>query len=98
MNPIILKRSVHHIPVLEVVLKELREERIPVVIYYHGWQTSKELVLTQGRKIAQQGIRVILPDAMNHGERKQPVSLFHPIHFGIVSTEICLNLTHLSSI
>ncbi|MCH3487015.1 esterase, partial [Enterococcus faecium] len=26
MNPIILKRSVHHIPVLEVVLKELREE------------------------------------------------------------------------
>ena len=74
MNPIILKRSVHHIPVLEVVLKELREERIPVVIYYHGWQTSKELVLTQGRKIAQQGIRVILPDAMNHGERKQPVS------------------------
>ena len=55
-------------------LKELREERIPVVIYYHGWQTSKELVLTQGRKIAQQGIRVILPDAMNHGERKQPVS------------------------
>ena len=74
MNPIILKRSVNQIPVLEVVLKELREERIPVVIYYHGWQTSKELVLTQGRKIAQQGIRVILPDAMNHGERKQPVS------------------------
>ena len=55
MNPIILKRSVHHIPVLEVVLKELREERIPVVIYYHGWQTSKELVLTQGRKIQKTG-------------------------------------------
>ncbi|MCG4307252.1 esterase, partial [Enterococcus lactis] len=30
MNPIILKRSVNQIPVLEVVLKELREERIPV--------------------------------------------------------------------
>lgn len=74
MNPIILKRSVKNIPVLEVVQEELRNEKIPVVIYYHGWQTSKELVLTQGRKFAQQGIRVILPDAMNHGERKQPVS------------------------
>lgn len=97
MNPIILKRSVHHIPVLEVVLKELREERIPVVIYYHGWQTSKELVLTQGRKIAQQGIRVILPDGIM-GSANSRFLLFHPIHFGIVSTEICLNLTHLSSI
>ena len=98
MNPIILKRSVNQIPVLEVVLKELREERIPVVIYYHGWQTSKELVLTQGRKIAQQGIRVILPDAMNHGNENSQFLLFHPIHFGIVSTGTCLSLTRLSSI
>ncbi|OTP12105.1 lipase/esterase [Enterococcus sp. 10A9_DIV0425] len=74
MNPIILKRRIKTIPVLEVVLRELRDVKIPVVIYYHGWQTSKELVLTQGRKIAKQGIRVLIPDAMNHGERKQPVS------------------------
>ncbi|MEQ7177913.1 alpha/beta fold hydrolase [Enterococcus thailandicus] len=74
MNPIMMKRNVKAIPVLEVVLEELKQTKIPVVIYYHGWQTSKELVLTQGRKIAQYGIRVILPDAMNHGERKQPVS------------------------
>lgn len=74
MNPIILKRSVKNIPLLEVVLKELRNEKIPIIIYYHGWQTSKELVLTQGRKFAKKGFRVILPDAMNHGERKQPVS------------------------
>jgi dienelactone hydrolase len=74
MNPVILKRSIKNIPVLEVVLEEYKTKAIPVVIYYHGWQTSKELVLTQGRKIAQKGIRVILPDAMNHGERKAPVS------------------------
>ncbi|MGC2930666.1 esterase, partial [Enterococcus faecium] len=48
--------------------------RIPVVNYYLGSQKSKEFVLTHGRKIAQQGILVILPDAMNNGERKQPVS------------------------
>ncbi|MGM0156991.1 lipase/esterase [Enterococcus sp. AZ191] len=74
MSPLILKRTVKNIPLLEVVLEELRDEKIPIVIYYHGWQTSKELVLTQGRKFAKKGIRVLLPDAMNHGERKQPVS------------------------
>lgn len=74
MNPIILKRKVNNIPLLEVVLTELRAEKIPIIIYYHGWQTSKELVLTQGRKFAKQGFRVLLPDAMNHGERKQVVS------------------------
>ncbi|EPH94691.1 MULTISPECIES: alpha/beta fold hydrolase [unclassified Enterococcus] len=74
MNPVILKRTIKNIPVLEVVLEEYKTKAIPVVIYYHGWQTSKELVLTQGRKIAQKGFRVILPDAMNHGERKAPVS------------------------
>lgn len=30
--------------------------------------------MTQGRKFAKQGFRVLLPDAMNHGERKQVVS------------------------
>lgn len=74
VNPIILKRTIKNIPVLEVVQKELKTEKIPVVIYYHGWQTSKELVLTQGRKMAKKGMRVLLPDAMNHGERKQPIS------------------------
>ncbi|GEL92112.1 hypothetical protein EVI01_14490 [Enterococcus villorum] len=74
VNPILLKRTVKNIPLLEVVLKELRNEKIPIIIYYHGWQTSKELVLTQGRKFAKKGFRVLLPDAMNHGERKQAVS------------------------
>lgn len=70
-----MKISVRHrfikkIPVLEVVLEELKTEPLPLVIYYHGWQSSKELVLTQARKLAKQGIRVLLPDAMNHGERR----------------------------
>ncbi len=94
MNPMILKRKVNNIPLLEVVLTELRAEKIPIIIYYHGWQTSKELVLTQGRKFAKQGFRVLLPDAMNHGERKQVVSaiLFRPLLFGIVFMETYLNL------
>ena len=43
---------------------------------------SKELSLTQARKLAHEGFRVILPDAMNHGERKTgPISTIPSITF-----------------
>ncbi len=70
----IVKRKIHDIPVLEVVSKTSVDKPLPLAIYYHGWQTSKELVLTQGRKLASRGFRVCLPDAPNHGERHQTVS------------------------
>lgn len=70
----IRKRSVGNIPLLEVVGEEQIYEPLPLIIYYHGWQTAKELVLTQGRKLAAEGFRVLLPDAANHGERKVRVS------------------------
>ncbi|MGX7244879.1 alpha/beta fold hydrolase [Enterococcus quebecensis] len=63
-------RYIKKIPVLEVVSEENKNNSLPLVIYYHGWQSAKELSLTQARKLAKKGIRVILPDAMNHGERK----------------------------
>ena len=68
------KRKIGNIPVLEVVPEEMIYEPLPLIIYYHGWQTSKELVLTQGRKLAREGFRVVLPDAANHGERKTQLS------------------------
>lgn len=61
---------IQHIPVLEIVPEDKVNESLPLVIYYHGWQTKKELALTAGKKIAQKNIRVILPDSMYHGERK----------------------------
>lgn len=63
-------RYIKKIPVLEVVAEEEKNNVMPLVIYYHGWQSAKELALTQARKLAKKGMRVILPDAMNHGERK----------------------------
>ncbi|MEO1768665.1 alpha/beta fold hydrolase [Candidatus Enterococcus ferrettii] len=74
MKTTIRKRSVGNIPLLEVVAEEQIYEPLPLIIYYHGWQTAKELVLTQGRKLAAKGFRVLLPDAANHGERKVRVS------------------------
>ncbi|KRM21097.1 phospholipase Carboxylesterase family protein [Latilactobacillus graminis DSM 20719] len=69
-----LKRQIKGIPVLEVVGDADRHQPLPLVVYYHGWRSAKELVLTQARKLAAAGMRVILPDALNHGERLQPVS------------------------
>lgn len=70
-----MKISIRHryigkIPVLEVAPEEVKNNLLPLIIYYHGWQSAKELSLTQARKLAKNGNRVILPDAMNHGERK----------------------------
>lgn len=70
MTLIIRKRKIEHIPILEIVPKESANQSLPLVIYYHGWQTKKELALTAAKKIAAYNIRVVLPDAMYHGERK----------------------------
>lgn len=69
------------IPVLEVVAKERAEEALPLIIFYHGWQIDKGMVLTQGRKLAAKGFRVCLPDAPNHGERHQDVSAIPSLTF-----------------
>ncbi|MFK4566913.1 fermentation-respiration switch protein FrsA (DUF1100 family) [Enterococcus sp. UD-01] len=75
-------RFIKKIPVLEVVAEDNKMQPLPLVVYYHGWQSAKELSLTQARKLARKGIRVILPDAMNHGERKTgPISPIPSITF-----------------
>lgn len=65
---------IQDIPTLEVIKEENQNVPLPLVIFYHGWRSNKELVLTQARKLAQKNIRVVLPDAMNHGARNTDVS------------------------
>lgn len=67
-------KKIGDIPILEVVAKHLKTQPLPTIIFYHGWQMSKRLVLTQGRRLAAKGFRVVLPDSKHHGERYQPVS------------------------
>ena len=81
MKITIRRRHIGQIPLLEVVPVRDRNVPLPLIVYYHGWQSNKELNLTQGRKLAQVGFRVILPDAMNHGSRKQPVSAIPSLTF-----------------
>ncbi|KRM90888.1 alpha/beta fold hydrolase [Liquorilactobacillus cacaonum] len=66
---IVESKSIKNIPVLEVVLADRKDESLPLVIFYHGWTGCKERVLTQGYEIAKKGFRVVLPDAIYHGDR-----------------------------
>lgn len=81
MKLTIRKRELGNIPLLEVVPSKQRNDKLPLIIYYHGWQSAKELNLTQARYLARKGFRVLLPDAVNHGERKQPVSKIPSLTF-----------------
>ncbi|AMB99471.1 esterase [Aerococcus urinaehominis] len=74
MSLTIRRRQVGTIPLLEVVPRAKRRDTLPLIIYYHGWQSQKELNLTAARRLAQAGYRIILPDAENHGERYRPYS------------------------
>lgn len=70
----IRRRLLGQIPILELVQEEQKNDCLPTVIYYHGWQSRKELNLTAGRRLAKAGYRALLPDAENHGERYRPYS------------------------
>lgn len=81
MKLTIRQRSLGTIPLLEVVPRARRNDLLPLIVYYHGWQSAKELVLTQGRKLAEKGFRVILPDATNHGDRRQDITRIPSLTF-----------------
>lgn len=66
---IIERLNINDIPTLQVVSKSSIKEPLPTVIYYHGFNGEKESSLTIAYKMAEKGIRVILPDAPLHGER-----------------------------
>lgn len=40
-----------------------------VVLFYHGWSSTKEYQSVRGQLLAAYGYDVVIPDAVNHGER-----------------------------
>ena len=56
------------IPLLHVY-DETMDEHTPVVIFLHGFLSAKEHNLHYAYQFVQKGVRVILPDAIMHGER-----------------------------
>lgn len=65
----IKRRRIGEIPVLELAGTEYQDRALPLVVFYHGWTGRKENNLTQGYEFARQGVRVVMPDALYHGER-----------------------------
>lgn len=73
-----LRRSslvhIHHgfiqnIPYLHVVHHEVEHEKLPCVLFIHGFTSAKEHNLHYAYYLAMRGFRVILPEALLHGER-----------------------------
>lgn len=71
----IYNERIENIPVLHVVQANKVTEQLPTVIYYHGFTSEKESSLTLAYKLAEHGVRVILPDSYLHGERARDMSL-----------------------
>lgn len=71
---IVDKKKVANIPLLEVVQKELLDQAIPTVFFFHGFTSAKEHNLHYAYLLAEKNIRVVLPEADLHGERGQELS------------------------
>lgn len=69
---ILIKRKIiHHIPILEIVEEDKKGEAVPLALFYHGIMNQKERGLEPGYALAKKGMRVVIPDAYRHGERKE---------------------------
>lgn len=84
---IVKNETISDLPVLELVKNKLEDENLPTVFFYHGWESYKERVLEYGYSLANEGFRVILPEAYNHGERREDEdSVNDPMNFWEVVT------------
>ncbi|MBD1380573.1 prolyl oligopeptidase family serine peptidase [Metabacillus arenae] len=67
--------NVSQIPLLHVVKDELKNEKTPFILFIHGFTSAKEHNLHYAYLLAEEGFRVVLPEAIYHGEREENMSL-----------------------
>lgn len=70
----IVDEYIENIPVLHIVDANLAEDKLPLVIFQHGFTSAKEHNLHIAYLLAGEGYRVLLPDAVHHGEREDDLS------------------------
>ena len=68
-NNIIEKKVyIGHIPL--IIMRPIEKRQVyPTIIFYHGWTSKKEHQRFRGYILASLGYQVVIPDAINHGER-----------------------------
>ena len=60
-----------NIPLLHIYNEETVTAKSPVVIFLHGFESAKEHNLHYAYQLVNRGVRVLLPDALLHGERDE---------------------------
>ncbi|MFY4774318.1 esterase [Metabacillus sp. RGM 3146] len=62
------------IPLLHIVREKEKNDALPFVLFVHGFTSAKENNLHYAYLLAEKGIRVVLPEALYHGERSENLS------------------------
>lgn len=70
---IVQKENWGGIPLLHVYNEKMQGDA-PIVIFLHGFMSAKEHNLHYAYNLVEKGVRVILPDALLHGERSENVT------------------------
>jgi len=70
----IIDQQIDDISYLMVEKSTLQGKSCPTVIYFHGFNGERDASLTIAYRIAQNNIRVILPDALMHGDREGEIT------------------------
>ena len=60
--------EVGEIPCLQFYPDNSRD-KLPTIIYYHGWSSNKEFQRFKANVLASYGYQVVVPDSIHHGER-----------------------------
>jgi fermentation-respiration switch protein FrsA (DUF1100 family) len=68
---IVEKSLLKNNPHLHIVNKSEQQRKLPFIIFNHGFTSAKEHNLHYAYLLAEKGFRVILPEAIYHGERGQ---------------------------
>jgi fermentation-respiration switch protein FrsA (DUF1100 family) len=71
---IVEKEQIKNVSLLHVVKVEDRHAQLPFIIFEHGVTSAKEHNLHYAYLLAEKGFRVILPEALYHGDREEDLS------------------------
>lgn len=63
--------QVDGIPLIHLVHQEKKSEKLPFIIFEHGFMSVKEKNLHYAFLLAKKGFRVAMPSALYHGERQE---------------------------
>lgn len=68
------KKRIKDIPVLHIVKQKQFSDKMPLIIFLHGFTSTKERNMHAAYLFAEKGYRVVMPEAKYHGERAEGFS------------------------